>query len=194
MVVGLLAAGCADDSDDGAGPDATGGAGRADEASVPLGTEPTAVEPYVSELLLAYDRVVNEIVADPTVADDPDDPSIQEFLGLFDDGSTFAATMVDLWVERAEEGLLTLPYSEDYPALASSLDGAVETISADEVSFPLCVMSRTRVLDSAGEEAVPSLPRLDHPGEGVAVRTDDGWLLQEVQVWTDQLQCREGEA
>lgn len=157
----------------------------------PPGTEPAAVAPHVSELLLAYDRAVDEIVADPSVAEDPEDPMIQEFLGLFEEDSEVAAAMVEGWVERADEGLRTLPYRDDYPASESRLNGEVETVSEDEVAFSICVTSRTRVVDADGEEVGTSLPSIDYPGEGTAVRTEEGWRLQDLAIWVDQLTCPE---
>lgn len=190
MLIGVSAAACS--GDDGS-DDASELSGRSSSVnrpdSNPPGTDPTAVAPYVSELLLAYDRTVDEIVADPAVAEDPDDPLVQEFLGLFEEDSEVAGEMVEGWVERADEGLRTVPYNEDLPATESALDGELETVSEDEVTFSVCVTRRTRVLDEDGEEVGTSLPSMDYPGEGTAVRSDEGWRLKDLAIWLDQLTC-----
>ena len=158
----------------------------------PVGTDSVAVTSRLNELLHSYDNVVNQVVIDPRVADDPHDPLIEDFLALFEDDSAVAAETVEQWSERAEQGLVTEPYSDDFPITVSSLDGEIEAISEDEVTFSLCVLVRARVLDSDGEEVGTNLPRVERPGNGVAVRTPDGWRLRDVSVWSNQLSCEAG--
>jgi hypothetical protein len=155
----------------------------------PAGTDPDAVRPYIEELLVRYDQVVNEIVVDPSVARDPDDPLVQQYLDLYEPGSEFAGQLIDAWVERADEGLSTRPINADHPTAASRIDGDVESTSADEVSFPYCVERRFVVVDDAGRERQHVRGR-EQSGEGVAVRVDGVWRLRELTVFTESAACR----
>jgi hypothetical protein len=157
----------------------------------PSGENPDEVAPYVGELLADYDRVVNEIIADPAVVEDGGSPLVAEFLDLFEPGSAFAAEMLDLWGEMADDGRRTVSYSDDHPAGETLLDGPVTSVSDEEVAFPVCIVRRSRVLGPDDEELAGSLPRLDIPGEGVAVRTDTGWRLREVWAEDGGLTCEE---
>jgi len=158
------------------------------ETEVPE-TDPEVVRPLIAELLLQYDEVVNEIVADPSVARDPEDSLIQEYLGLFEPGNEPARELIDLWVTRADEGLSTQPFSDELPASRSRLDGEIELRTADEVAFPICVERRHLIYDGAGR-LQQRTPYREQPGDGVAVRVDGQWRLRERVVFSDTATCR----
>lgn len=206
-MVALLVSACSLGSDSGGGSDASGGRERS-EAEQPLGTDPEAVTPYVSELLLAYDRLVNEINADPAIARDPDDQRIQEFFDLFDLDEGVEQGFIDGWVAQADEGLRVVPFSEDHPALTTTIDGEVESVSEGEVWVPVCVVERFQevhgedeVDDDAEDEgndtdgtvpddpSVSALPRIDRPGEATAVRVEDQWVIGEIVISQQELGC-----
>lgn len=155
----------------------------------PAATDADTVAPFIAELLIAHDQVVNQIIADPSVAEDPSNPLIEEFLALFDLDSESAQTLLDGWAQRADEGLRTEPFSEDYPTTSSQLDGEIEVQNEDEVRFPYCSIRRFRVVDADGN-VVQEMPRQDQPGEGVAVRVDGQWRLRELSVSSNVYGCR----
>lgn len=192
----LVVAGCGDgSSEDGSSSEGdertepeSGGRART-PVTQPAATDAAAVTPFISELLVAHDEVVNQIIADPSVAEDPSDPLIEEFLGLFELDSDNAEELLGAWAERADEGLSTEPFDEEYPTTSSRLDGEVDPRGDDEVWFPYCSIRRYRVVDGDGN-VVQEVPRQDQPGEGVAVRIDGEWRLRELSVVTNAFGCR----
>lgn len=184
-VVGLLpSVACGDGStsaDDALGPGVT----------LPPG--PESVRPDIERLLDRYDAVVNQIVADPSVARDPENPLIEEYLGLFEPGSAHAEELIDVWVQRDEEGLVTKPFSDEHPASTSRLDGEIQIRSDTEVAFPICVERRHLVYDREGR-LQQRTPYREQPGDGVAVLVDGDWRLHERVVFSDTAHCQtEGE-
>jgi hypothetical protein len=193
LAVAALAGACGDDgASAGADDDQPTGATAPDRSAEPAGTDPEAVRPYLETLLGTYDRVVNEIVTDPEVARDETHPLIEQYLGLYEPGSEFAQQLVGFWVERADQGLVTQPFSDEYPITVSALDGDVESVSDDEVSFPYCVAQRLLVLGPDG--AVQQRVALrNQRGDGVAVRVDGHWRLRELSVRSDTGRCESEE-
>jgi hypothetical protein len=198
-VAGLLAGGAVVLAACG-GDDDTAGGGGADEREVaqgagdgaPEATDAAAVQPYVERLLAEYDDVVNQIVGDPEVAADRDHPLVQQYLDLYEPGSDFALQLVDVWVERGAEGLATRPFDEGHPASLTRLDGDVEVVSGDEVSFPACIERRLVVTDGEGH-TVQRTPFREQRGEGVAVRVDGEWRLRELGVDGGTGRCATGD-
>jgi hypothetical protein len=185
-----LAGGCSGNEGGAAASD--DGAAAPDRSTEPPGSEPDAVRPYIDTLLADNDEVVNEIVADPSVARDATHPLVEEYLGLYEPGSEVAAALVDRWVARAEEGLVTQPFSAAHPPTVSSIDGEVTTVSDDEVGFPYCLTQRLVVLNHDG--VVQNRVALRHQrGEGAAVRVDGHWRLREISVREDTGRCEREE-
>ena len=185
VAVALLAA-CTSDDDSGSTPsgaDEVAGVGLDTTTTAvgepePVGTEPADVVPYVEELLDRYDEVLGEIVADPAVARDPDDPLVGEFLGLFEPGSDFAEGSLDGWADMADEGVSYEPGAGDPGVNETNLEGPPTAVGEDEVGFGHCTVQHY-VTYVDGEET----DRVDRrllPGNGWVVRVDGHWLLREL--------------
>ena len=192
-VTGLLSACGGDDA--GGDDDAGRSGGGADELAAsdaePEATDAATVQPYVENLLVEYDDVVNQIVADPHVAGDPDHPLVHQYLDLYEPGSDFAQRLIDVWAERGAEGLSTQPFDDEHPAILTRLDGDIEVASGDELSFPACVERRLIVVDGEGR-TTQRTPFGQQQGEGVAVRVDGEWRLRELAVLNGTATCRTG--
>jgi hypothetical protein len=135
----------------------------------------------VESLLAQYDTVLNQILPQPEVAEDPDDPLVAEFLDLYESGSDRAAQIVSAWRQLGAEDRHTEPYDDEHPAVATRLDGDVEIVSDSELRFPMCVESRQ--IAYQGDEPVEGTPLKEQAGEGVAVRVDDDWVFRERNVF-----------
>jgi hypothetical protein len=159
----------------------------------PAGGDVEALEPVLVDLLERYDEVVGEVLADPGVARDEDDPLIQEFVSLYSPDSEAPEATVDAWVRDAEAGRQTHPVATGYPAIASRIDGEIETVSDDEVRFPTCNELRYATYDADGD-MVDFIPYLEQPGEATAVRVDGQWLLQQLVAFEGQASCRARES
>jgi hypothetical protein len=181
------------------GDDGEAGGGGGDEVRTarsgddgePEATDAATVQPYVEALLVDYDDVVNQIVGDPEVAADPDHPLVHEYLDLYEPDSDFARQLVDTWAERGAEGLATKPFDNDHPASLTRLDGEIEVVSGDEVSFPACIERRLVVVDGEGR-TTQRTPFAQQRGEGVAVRVDGEWRLRELGAINGTATCRTG--
>jgi hypothetical protein len=149
--------------------------------------DPDAVRPYVEDLLEDYDRVVNQIIADPSVAADRDDLLVGEYLSLFEPDSQFAEDILANWAGNGEDGIALLPYSPDHPTNASRIDGDVEVVSADEVVVPTCVEQRYVVHE--GGRVTEGVPYQEQPGEIVVVRADGEWRLRRRDVFDNVNEC-----
>lgn len=166
----VLSAACGSSDDDAApGDDEPGGLSESD------------AENAAESLLAQYDTVLNQILPQPEVAEDPDDPLIAEFLDLYESGSDRAAQVVSAWRQLGSEDRHTEPYDDEHPAVATRLDGDVEIVSDDEIRFPMCVESRQ--IAYQGDEPVEGIPLKEQAGEGVAVRVDDDWVFRERNVF-----------
>ena len=137
----------------------------------------------------SYNSSVNEIAADPTLAADPATPALEAYLRIFELDSTAAAQAVAFWRNQAAVGDSTRPYSPDRPAFVTRLDGPVETVSEDEVTFPTCVEVAFETVNAQGQR-VDVEPGASVPGEGTAVRIGDGWLLRRLDQFAGTEGCR----
>lgn len=144
----------------------------------PAADDPVAVHDNVQDLLDRYDEVVTEILADPAVAADRDDPLVEEFLSLFEPGSDFAQGSLEGWTSYADEGTTLEPISSDHPVSETKIEGAPVTVDDDEVTFTQCTVLRY-VLNNDGQEQERVEARL-LAGNGGAVRIDGHWVLTEI--------------
>jgi hypothetical protein len=175
------------------GADAAGGGRGGPRLEQPAADDPEALEPVLADLLERHDDVVNEVLADPAVARDEDDPLIQEYLSLYSPDSAVPRQVVDSWVADAEAGRVTHPVEAGHPAVAARIVGELRTVSDYEVRFPICSELRYASYDGDGA-LVEMVPYREQPGEATAVRVDGQWLLQQVDAFDGQASCpaREG--
>lgn len=187
----LLCAACSSGDDDASGGDTATAddSGRTTDRTQPPGTEADAVEPYITELLVRYDAAVNALNADPALADDEEDPAVKDYLAVFGPGSEQVDLSFESWQADAEAGTTVEPLDPEHPAIETILDGAIEVVSEDEVRFPKCEAHRYIVRDGEGNE-VERVQLTAQPGQGVAVRVDGTWYLQELEIWDDMVGCR----
>ena len=191
LSLALLAGGCGSGGGDSAGGDESevGGASVPDRLDVPLGSDPAAVAPYVEDLLASYSESVNLITATPTLAATDGDPTVQAYLDAFEPGSAIAAQAIDYWHDQGAIGVSTRPYDPAQPAFATTLAGPVETVDDDEVTFPTCNELAFETVNAAGQR-VDVEPGASVPGEGTAVRVDDGWRLRRLDRFEGTEGCR----
>jgi len=193
LAVSLLAVGaCSSGSDD----DASTGSGDGVEgvqldptSTEPPGSDGAAVQPYVEDLLARYETTVNDILADQPAAQDPSNPTVEEYLDIFEPDSDAAEQTLAGWRANAEEGLTVEPSEAGEPAIASWLDGEIEAVSDDEVTFPTCDEHHYSVHDAQGDP-VEDVRLTDQPGRGVAVRIDGQWRLRELELLGTETGCR----
>ena len=139
----LLALSCTSGDDDAsAGAARTESGGRPDEettttvaADEPSAAKPDQVIPYIEDLLSRYDEAVGEIVADPSIAGDPRDATVEEFLSLFEPGNEFADGSLEGWVSQAEQGITLQPASPDQGINTTSLEGPPTRIDDDTLLY-----------------------------------------------------------
>jgi hypothetical protein len=189
----LLAAACAGG---GGGSGAGGREGRGrlrPGAEQPAADDVEAVEPVLADLLERHDDVVNEVLADPEVARDDDDPLVEEYLSLYSPDSVVPEQVVEAWVADADAGRSTHPVDPGHPAVATRIDGGIQAISDDEVRFPTCSEQRYASYESDGA-LVEMVPYREQPGEATAVRVDGVWLLLQLDSFEGQAACRVREA
>ncbi len=176
LTLALVAGGCGGSGGGGDEPE-SGGATVPDRLDVPLGSDPAAVAPYVEHLLASYSESVNLITATPTLATTAGDATVQAYLDVFEPDSAIAAQTVDYWHDQGVIGVSTRPYDPARPAFTTTLDGPVETVGDDEVTFPTCNELAFETVNADGQR-VDVEPGASVPGEGTAVRVDDGWRLR----------------
>lgn len=162
-----------------------GGGGARDEAAAsraaadtaPPGRDVAAVQPYVEELMSEHDRLVSEILRDPSVAREPNGLLVQQYVDLYEPGSERPAATVERWVALADEGRSMQPYDDAHPLVRTRIDGEIEAVSDDEVKVPVCDEHRERVYQHG--RLVSGTPLAEQAGEVVVVRVDDEWLLRD---------------
>jgi hypothetical protein len=174
-----------EDRDAGELNSADDGSGRAQ----PDATDLVALRPYISELLIQHDRVVNQIEADPSIVADRDSELVKEFLALYEPDSEIAEGLLDGYGQTGEAGVSTLPFDDTHPAFESRLDGEIERVSVDEVRIPTCEALRYRKVDAEGTE-LEQVPFMERWGEATAVRVDGKWLFRIREVFPQMVWCR----
>jgi hypothetical protein len=188
----MILACCTSSGDDGEGTgDAASegvSASRRTQSTEPPGSEPEAVRSYVEALLTGYDDAVNAIITDPDVAHDRTDPTVQGYLEVFEPRSEFADGALAGWAELADAVVTVRPLRSDSPMIESRLDGQVETVGDDEVSFAMCSDHQYRRYDGQGalQNVVDMAGRA---GEGTAVRVDGEWRLRRLELRDDRPAC-----
>jgi hypothetical protein len=158
----------------------------------PPGTDPEAVEPYVQDLLTRYDEITGQIMRDSEAAADTENPLYADLRGLLAPDSEMADAVVQALSSRGERGISQRPYedAEDAMPVTRSVQGAIETVSADEVSFPLCARYDYRLFDGSEQQIEMSNGRTEL-SQGVAVRVDGHWVLDRLEGVEDAVGCEE---
>ena len=156
-------------------------------ADEPSAATPADVVPYLEDLLARYDDAVNTIVADPSIATDRDDPTVDGFLGLFEEGSPFASGSLDGWASQASEGVSLEPIDPDQGVNTTTLEGPPTRIDDDTVLFGQCTVQSYVVLRNGDETRREDRKLL--PGSGQAVRVGGHWVLQELTTPPDAQGC-----
>jgi hypothetical protein len=156
-------------------------------ADEPSAAEPAEVVPYLEDLLVRYDEAVNAMVADPSIAKDDDDPTVDEFLSLFAAGNEFATGSLDGWVAQADQGIALRPASPDRSVNTTTLEGPPTRIDDDTILFGQCTVQSYVVVEDGHETRREDRKLL--PGSGKAVRVDGHWLLQEITTPPDAQGC-----
>lgn len=187
----LLVAACGGGGGDDGGE--LGGSGRdrvrqRPRVEQPAGESVEDLEPILVDLLERHDEVINEVLADPGLADDDGDPLAQEYLRLYSPDSRVPEQALETWAADAEAGRTTQPADPGHPAVASRIDGAIQTVSPDEVRFPTCNELRYATYDADGN-LVDMVPYLEQPGEATAVRVEGEWVFQRLVPFEGEASC-----
>lgn len=192
LLAALVAAACGDDDGDASSDTTQPNDNGATSTTEPPGTKPGEVRPFIVDLLARYDEVTNEIVADPSVANDRENPLTQDYLAIVEPDSD-AEGAIQTWIDNAAEGITIRPYDDNAPAQVTSLDGDIETVSEDEVRFPTCVAQNYRQYDGQGRET-EFVTGQSVPGQTTAVRVDGEWRLRRLDIATNVVGCGGGDA
>jgi hypothetical protein len=188
----LLAIACGAGSGSAGDEDAEpSGATVPDRLETPRGTDPAAVAPYIEDLLVSYNASVNEIAARPSLAVDPDSPAVRAYVGLFEPDSTVATQAVAFWQNQGVVGDATRPYAPGRPAFTTRLDGAVESVGDEEVTFPTCVERAFETVNAQGQR-IDVEPGASLAGQGTAVLVDDEWRLRRLDQFAGTEGCGGG--
>jgi hypothetical protein len=187
LVAAFFSGACGDDDDDADSEATPSTEDAATSTTEPAGTEAGEVRPFVVDLLATYDEVTNQIVADPSVATNRDDPLIEDYLALVEPGSD-AEGAIQTWVDNAAQGITIRPYDDGAAAFVTGLDGEIETVSEDEVTFPTCEAQNYRQYDGQGRET-EFVTGQSVPGQGTAVRVEGEWRLRRIDIASNAVGC-----
>jgi hypothetical protein len=156
----------------------------------PPGTDPTAVEPYVEDLLTRYDEVMSQIVADPAIAADREHELYRELEALLVPDAPMTEPIVNALVARGEQGVSQRPYDDDQLPIERAVDGEIVPVNEDEVTFPMCTIFNYRLFDSLDRETEYHADVVQ-AGTGEAVRIDGHWLIRHLEGNDEQAGCQE---
>lgn len=170
-------------------PPRQGAAGANDEE--PPGTDPAAVEPHIERLLESYDEITGQIVADARIRSDPDHALYGRLADVMAPGSAPATLEIEGLSVGYPDGSYQLPYVEGDLPVRRRLDGPLQTVSANQVSFPVCTRFDYRVYDGLGRQTEFSQGS-DVPGRGAAQRIDGEWRISELEIDYGHMGCAEG--
>jgi hypothetical protein len=151
----------------------------------------SALEQQIEGLLRRYDDVTAEIVADPDIAGDREHPLYAELLELLVPETEMTRAVVSSLVQRGERGEYQLPVEGAQRPVERRLDGSVDRVSDNEVSFPLCTLLQYRDFDQQDRQR-RILPGLVEAGTGYAMRVGGEWRLSRLETG-DRTSCAEGQ-
>ena len=135
-----------------------------------------SLKPIVEQLVDSYDAVVAEILADPSVASDPDNELVSRYLALFPQDSTFANGALGFWTSEAAASRFYRPGPRG--VMYDSTVQSVELRGEAEAVAKVCTVTSIQIVDSAGA-ALESQGGVNG-GEVVVVRVGDDWLLRDL--------------
>lgn len=154
----------------------------------PAGGDVEEVEEVVADLLERHDEVIAEGLANPAVSQDDDSELVGDLRALYTPDNEMPDQIVASWAADAEAGRSTHELEVGIPAVASQVDGEVETVSETEVRFPLCQVLNLAIYDADGN-LIEMNPNRAQPGRGTAVRVEGEWLLVQLDTFPEQAQC-----
>lgn len=190
LAVALVAAACSG----GGGDDDELGLGTGRRGSdQPAGDSDADVRPILEDLVEEHDELVNEIIADPSVARDEDNELIQAYLRLYVPDSDIARQVVETWQADGEAGHTTHAIETGLPAVRLRIAGAIESVNEDKVHFLTCSELRYVRFDADGNR-LEVVPYREQPGQATAVRVEGQWLLQQLDAFEGQAACAAGES
>lgn len=184
----LAAGACSAGDDEATGDDdEVAGVPLEDGAEAPA-SDIEAVTGYVEDLLAGYEDAVNAILLDQQVTLDESSPEVAAYRALFEPGSEAVAEAMEGWQANAEAGVEYRLTDTGDPGIRSRLDGELEVVSDDEVTFPTCDEHHLLTYDGQGA-LVEEIRVVDLAGEGVAVRVDGHWYLRDLELSADAAPC-----
>jgi hypothetical protein len=184
----VLAAAACGGSDGDSGTDIGGVDPEERDREQPQASEGTSVAPYIQALLDEHSAAVDEILSNPQVARDPDSPAVQRYVELYEPDSDVPDQVMEAWVEAADRGERARPSDPDQPMNILRIDGEVDVVAEDEVTFPVCDEQRLVVEDADGN-VVDDLTYEPLRGEGTAVHVEGRWFLRRIDLAADPVQC-----
>jgi hypothetical protein len=140
------------------------------------GVTTESLTPIIEQLVDSYDAVVAEILADPSVASDPDNELVSRYLALFPQDSTFANGALGFWTSEAAASRFYRPGPRG--VMYDSTVQSVELRGEAEAVAKVCTVTSIQIVDSAGA-ALESQGGVNG-GEVVVVRVGDRWLLRDL--------------
>jgi hypothetical protein len=142
----------------------------------PRTTTTAPLETTFQSILDRYDSAVNAILADPRVANEPNDPNVKAYLALFQKDATFPAGVVTYWAEEGAKGRFYKPGPAG--VLQRSRLLKVTTTTATEARFTMCAYQSMTVVDANGGqlEGIGGVA----PVDVVALNIDGVWLLRDL--------------
>jgi hypothetical protein len=189
--VALLATGgCSpgdDGSNDGDGDEVEGVELETGTTQAPA-SDLEAVTGHVEDLLSDYEDAVNAILLDQEVTLDGSSPEVEAYRALFEPGSEAVAETLGGWQANAEAGVEYRPADPSQPGVRSWLDGDLDAVSDDEVTFPTCDEHHMETLDGEGR-LIEEIEVVGLAGEGVAVRVGGRWYLRDLELLPDEPPC-----
>jgi hypothetical protein len=203
LALGVLTSACSGDDDDGGGsttdsaartttvaptaaPSSTAAPSTTPTTSSAPSTSPApststaltneTLQPTVEQLVDSYDAVVAEILTDPSVASDPGNELVRQYLRLFPQDSTFTNGALGFWASEASAGRFYRPGPRG--VMYDSTVQSVELRGETEAVAKVCTVTSIQIVDSAGA-ALESQGGVNG-GEVVVVRVGDDWLLRDL--------------
>jgi hypothetical protein len=189
----LLAVSCSDD-DDSTAPEP-------DESTTsprPTTTEPEAdastadeLRQEIQELLRSYDEVLAEIVADPAIASDRENPLYTELRGLIAPDSEAMEPVINAVVAAGGRGDRQVPHGQSELPVERRVEGNVQTVSDDEFRVLACAHLSYEVFDRQDEQ-ISVVDGPVQPSQLTVVRVDGEFRIRQFEP-TEENTCVEAQ-
>jgi hypothetical protein len=185
-----LAVSCSgDDDSDSATPDDPTTSPRP-TTTAPRAEDADELRDEIQTLLTSYDEVLRQIVADPRVASNREDPLYDELRTLMTPDNSTIDPVINALVAAGGRGERQVPEDGSNLPIERRIEGGVEVVGENRFKVLVCTHLNYRVFDNQ-DDPIAVVRDYVEPSNVLIVRIDDQLRIEQFETLDERL-CGEG--